>query len=47
MATYVVNTNYKDYLITVARNVNTSPYNLNASTNNKVRPTVGQILPEF
>lgn len=47
MATYVVNTSYKDYLITIARAVNTGPYNLNTPTNNKVRPTVGQILPEI
>lgn len=47
MATYFVNTSYKDYLITIARTVNTSPYNLNSPVNNKVRPTVGQILPEI
>lgn len=47
MATYVVTTVYKDHVITIARNVNITPYNLNTSANNKIRPTVGQILPEL
>lgn len=47
MATYVVNTSYKDYLITIARTVNVTPYNINTPANNKVRPIVGQIIPEL